>query len=160
MPIINIEGNTIEDHWQIYEDAEDVPSDGDVILPLAVMSALGPRLSNHNGRLGLFIENDADVEAHKDEIAKAELIVLSLPAFTDGRAYSQARLLREVLNYDKELRVKGDVLVDQAAYLVRCGFDSFEFDGEIDHNSWRQAVSFMSASYQRNYRGGLANRST
>ncbi len=56
------------------------------------------------------------------------LIVLNFPKFTDGRAYSQARLLRERLGYQGELRASGAVFLDQLPFLLRCGFDSFESD--------------------------------
>ena len=54
------------------------------------------------------------------------LVALVFPKFRDGRAYSQARLLRERYGYAGELRATGDVLRDQFQFLVRAGFDSFE----------------------------------
>jgi uncharacterized protein (DUF934 family) len=54
------------------------------------------------------------------------LVVVALPKFTDGRAYSVARRLRENLGYRGELRATGDVLLDQLTLLARCGFDAFE----------------------------------
>ena len=55
-----------------------------------------------------------------------KLIVLNFPKFTDGRAYSQARLLRERLGYTGELRATGRCYIDQLPFMLRCGFDSFE----------------------------------
>ena len=46
--------------------------------------------------------------------------------FSDGRGYSNARILRERLGYRGELRAIGDVLRDQLFLMRRCGFDSFE----------------------------------
>lgn len=158
MPIIKDGAVVADDAWIIIEAEADVPTEGDVIIPLDVAAEKAERLSNHNGRLGLFIPNDADVEAYAELIKKADLIQLELPAFTDGRAYSQARLLREELEFEGELRVKGDVLVDQAAYLKRCGFDSFDFEGEFDSQVWQKALSIMSTGYQRNYRDQLKHR--
>ena len=54
-----------------------------------------------------------------------KLIILDFPKFTDGRAYTQARLLRERLGYTGELRASGAVFIDQLPFLLRCGFDSF-----------------------------------
>lgn len=51
-------------------------------------------------------------------------IDLQFPKFTDGRAYSQAFLLRRRLGFQGELRATGDVLVDQLQLLQRSGFDS------------------------------------
>ena len=158
MPIIK-DGAIIDDSWTELDEEADVPSAADIIVPLSVLLEKADRLSNHTGKLGLRIENDVDVEDHKELIAKADLIMLELPAFTDGRAYSQARMLREELGFDKELRVKGDVLADQAAYLLRCGFDSFDFEGEFDAEVWQKSTNIMTTGYQRSYDKRLAYRS-
>lgn len=158
MPIIK-DGAIVTDSWTELDEEADVPSAADIIVPLSVLLEKAERLSNHTGKLGLRIENNVDVEDYKEQIAKADLIVLELPAFTDGRAYSQARMLREELGFDKELRVKGDILADQAAYLLRCGFDSFDFEGEFDAEVWHKSTSIMSTGYQRGYDDRLAYRS-
>ena len=158
MPIIK-DGAIIDDSWTELDEEADVPSAADIIVPLVVLLEKADRLSNHTGKLGLRIENDVDVEDHKELIAKADLIMLELPAFTDGRAYSQARMLREELGFDKELRVKGDVLADQAAYLLRCGFDSFDFEGEFDAEVWQKSTNIMTTGYQRSYDDRLSYRS-
>ncbi len=158
MPIIKDGAEIENDPWVMLLDDGDVPTEGDVIIPLELAIEKAERLSNHNGRIGLFIPNDVDVEAHAGLIKSAAIIVLELPAFTDGRAYSQARLLREEVGYSNELRVKGDVLVDQAAYLKRCGFDSFDFDGAFDADVWQRCLAAMTTGYQRNYRDALRHR--
>lgn len=55
---------------------------------------------------------------------RIKLVEVNFPAYTDGRGYSAARILREA-GYEGELRAVGDVLVDQLAFMRRCGFDSF-----------------------------------
>jgi len=159
MPIIKDGKLVSDDPWVLLDEEQDVPSGGDIIIPLKLAQEKSERLSNHHGRLGLFVPNDVDVEEFAELFDKAELIVLHLPVFTDGRAYSQARILREVLGYKNELRVKGDALPDQAAYLKRCGFDSFDIEGDFNADIWQRTSSHMSKSYQRNYRGQLAHRS-
>jgi uncharacterized protein (DUF934 family) len=62
-----------------------------------------------------------DLLPHLDRL---RLVEVNFPAFTDGRGYSAARILREA-GYAGELRAVGDVLVDQLAAMQRCGFDSF-----------------------------------
>jgi uncharacterized protein (DUF934 family) len=63
------------------------------------------------------------------------LVEITIPRFTDGRAYSIARQLRERYGYVGELRATGDVLVDQLALLARVGFDSFQLrqDQSLQH---------------------------
>lgn len=57
------------------------------------------------------------------ELADTGRIDLHFPRFTDGRAYSQARLLRQRRGFTGELRATGDVLIDQLVHMARCGFD-------------------------------------
>lgn len=84
----------------------------------------------------LLLTNTEDVLAlGQDILARATCIVLELPTFADGRAYTQARLLRERCGYRGRLRIRGEVLRDQLFYLRRCGFDEFELgEGETAKN--------------------------
>jgi uncharacterized protein (DUF934 family) len=72
----------------------------------------------------LHIANDADPIALQADIAKAAVIDLHFPKFTDGRAYSQAALIRKRLGFSGELRATGDVLVDQLQLMQRTGFST------------------------------------
>jgi uncharacterized protein (DUF934 family) len=74
--------------------------------------------------------------------------VLHCPKFTDGRAYSQARLLRERYGYRGELRATGAVLQDQLPFLLRCGFDSFESDQAGFGEALARARTLFSVVYQ------------
>lgn len=76
--------------------------------------------------LGPF-DDPARLAPHLDRIA---LVALTFPAFNDGRAFSQATLLRERLGYTGELRAIGDVLIDPLVHMLRCGFDSFAVTNE------------------------------
>jgi len=62
---------------------------------------------------------------------RLKLVEVNFPAFTDGRGYSAARILREA-GYAGELRAVGAVFVDQLGHLRRCGFDSFAPNAAID----------------------------
>jgi uncharacterized protein (DUF934 family) len=64
-------------------------------------------------------------------LARLQLIEVNFPVFGDGRGYSAARILREA-GYAGELRAVGDVLVDQLAFLRRCGFDAFAPEVPLD----------------------------
>ena len=70
--------------------------------------------------------NDADVLALAAEgaLQGVTCIELNFPKFTDGRAYSQAVLLRRRLGFTGELRATGDVLIDQLLLMQRSGFTS------------------------------------
>jgi uncharacterized protein (DUF934 family) len=64
-------------------------------------------------------------------VDRLKLVEVNFPAFTDGRGYSAARILREA-GYEGELRAVGAVFVDQLGVLRRSGFDSFAPDQAID----------------------------
>lgn len=74
-------------------------------------------------------------------------IELTLPKFTDGRAYSQARRLRE-RGYAGPLRASGEVLVDQALLLRRCGFDQLALAEGESVDAVRMALAAFAAAYQ------------
>ena len=63
------------------------------------------------------------------------LIAISFPKFTDGRAYSQARLIRGRLGFTGQLRATGDVLFDQLQLMTRCGFDFLRHRRSGDHQA-------------------------
>ena len=68
------------------------------------------------------LANDEDPLTLKDKIDTIERIDLHFPHFTDGRAYSQAYLLRRRLGFKGDLRATGDVLIDQLIQMKRTGF--------------------------------------
>ncbi len=82
------------------------------------------------------------------QLGRLKLIVLHFPKFTDGRAYSQARLLRGRLGYRGELRATGAVLRDQLPFLLRCGFDSFESEQPGFGVALARARTLFSVVYQ------------
>lgn len=70
----------------------------------------------------LAVANDADIaELSLDGVDRIEL---NFPKFTDGRAYSQAYLLRRRRKFTGDIRATGDVLVDQLVQMQRTGFSS------------------------------------
>ena len=84
---------------------------------------------DHAEATALVIQNDLNVTDIARDLSGFDVIILDFPGFTDGRAYSQARLLRERFGYRGEIRARGGVLRDQLFFMARCGFDAFEFAG-------------------------------
>lgn len=74
--------------------------------------------------VGVCWPNDADIAAIVPDLPRLDLIALHFPKWTDGRAYSQARLLRGRWRYRGQIRATGDVIADMAPLLWRCGFDA------------------------------------
>jgi uncharacterized protein (DUF934 family) len=70
------------------------------------------------------IANTEDPSSFSGQLGDVETIELDFPKFTDGRAFSQAYLLRRRLGFTGELRATGDVLIDQLVQMQRSGFSS------------------------------------
>ena len=94
------------------------------------------------------LANTDPVEDLAPHVGRLRLIVLEFPKFSDGRAYSQARLLRGRLGYRGELRATGSVLQDQLPFMLRCGFDSFESEQKGFGEALARARKLFSVVYQ------------
>lgn len=152
MPLIK-DGCLADDPWIRVGGEAPIPRDGDVVFDAERLANEG-KMAGHEGRIGVELANDEDPSMLTLSIKKLSLIVLDFPAFTDGRAYSQAKVLREQLGYQGELRATGNVLADQAAFMLRCGFDTFEVCGRQDLATWERAVQSVSRVYQAGYQRG------
>ena len=99
---------------------------------------------SHADATALLISNDEPLDGIAADLHAFQTIILSFPDFKDGRAYSQARQLREQFHYTGEIRARGDFLPDQIGFLARCGFTSFEFSGaEAEATAGLNAFSFV-----------------
>ncbi len=96
----------------------------------------------------LALANDADVLARADEIATQRAVALHFPKWTDGRAYSQAVLLRARLRFAGEIRATGEVLADMLPLLRRCGFDAVQLRADQQQRHAERALGFFSTHYQ------------
>lgn len=94
------------------------------------------------------LEPDDDARALIPHLDRLTLIEIAFPKFRDGRGYSSARILREA-GFKGELRAQGDVLVDQIAFMKRCGFDSFAPEASLNAEAVERALSTYDQFYQR-----------
>lgn len=93
-----------------------------------------------------------------DLLNQAAGIALQFPAFTDGRAYSQARELRQ-RGYVGEIRATGDVLADQLLAMRRCGFSTFELaDSQPPETARLALTAFVHAAQPAVDNQGLQTR--
>jgi uncharacterized protein (DUF934 family) len=93
------------------------------------------------------LEPDDDARALIPYLDRLSLIEIAFPKFRDGRGYSSARILREA-GYTGKLRAQGDVLVDQIAFMKRCGFDSFAPETSLNPEAVERALATYSQFYQ------------
>lgn len=137
-----------EDAFQPVADDAAIPASGAVLISYARWQAEKEQLSGRNSPLGISLPNNLDVLDFGNDAERFDLIVLQFPKFSDGRAYSQARLLRERFNYKGELRATGHVLQDQLWHMQRSGFDAFEIAREDAAEAFANASKSFSHVYQ------------
>jgi uncharacterized protein (DUF934 family) len=93
------------------------------------------------------VEPDADVRA-LPELLQHGVIGLNFPKWRDGRAYSSARILRE-LGFAGDIRAVGDLTLDQLVFLKRAGFSSLAPERPIDPVQAAAALERFQFVYQR-----------
>ena len=92
------------------------------------------------------LANDADPRLL--DLAGVTRIDLHFPKFTDGRAYSQAFLLRRRLGYTGEIRATGDVLIDQLVQMQRSGFTVAVLKEGVDASAAQRQFDRFHGFYQ------------
>jgi uncharacterized protein (DUF934 family) len=94
----------------------------------------------------LVIANDANpLESNLDGVKS---IVLNFPKFTDGRAFTQAVMLRKRASFKGEIRATGDVLIDQLQQMKRSGFDVAELRADQDLAAGQRQLDRYAEFYQ------------
>ncbi len=96
----------------------------------------------------LIITNDADLQEKESDIRSASVIDLHFPKFTDGRAYSQAVLIRKRFGYKGEIRATGDVLIDQLQLMQRSGFSTAVLRSDQSEAAAQRMLALFSDFYQ------------
>jgi uncharacterized protein (DUF934 family) len=137
-----------DDRFTNVLDDEGAP-EGDIIVSMKRFQAEGEALQAHGRDVGVRIESDEAVEALANDLPRIPVVALAFPKFRDGRAYTGASLLRERYRYKGEVRAVGDVLREQAGFMVRCGFDAFEPADGSTPDQWTQATHRFRHVYQR-----------
>ncbi len=147
MPLVK--GNTVvaDDFVHLADDAE-LPADGAVLVSAERFLAGPEAVLSRTGKSGVIWPNNRDVEDLLPYLDRLAAVALVFPIFRDGRAYSQARLLRERYKFKGELRATGQVLRDQFMFMLRAGFDAFEVKKDSDVKAFAEASHRFSVFYQ------------
>ena len=137
-----------EDVFTTVADEDDIPG-GSVILSLTRFQAEGDALLSTGRSVGVRILPDEAVEDLAYDLPRLALVALAFPKYGDGRAYSSAALLRQRFGYAGEIRAVGDVLREQAGFVVRCGMDAFVPADGSTAEDWAAAAGRYRHVYQR-----------
>jgi uncharacterized protein (DUF934 family) len=147
MPLVKNAKITADAFVHVDDDAE-ITGDGAVLISAARFLGDAEAISRRVGKTGVIWPNNRDVDDLVPYLDRLAVVALVFPNFRDGRAYSQARLLRERFGYRGELRATGQVLRDQFVFLLRAGFDAFEVKKEADAEAFASTAKRYSVFYQ------------
>lgn len=147
MPLLKC-GHIVEDRWVRVEDDADIAGETAVVVSLERWQDEAETLKKRNAPVAVALGNDQSPAEIEGDLNAIDAVFLTFPAFTDGRAFSQARLLRQRYGYEGEIRATGNVLRDQYAFMQRCGFDAFEVADDADLAGWGQSAQAMTEHYQ------------
>ncbi|MDA0929477.1 MAG: DUF934 domain-containing protein [Proteobacteria bacterium] len=149
-------GELVNDPWTLLREATGpeilkiVPGKN-FIVPLRFWKLYRSDMDDYAGAFGIWLDSQETVGDIGEEMHKFPVIALNFPVFSDGRAYTNARELREFYKYEGEVRAIGDVLRDQLFYMMRCGFDAFE----IRHDQEPEACLKAFADFQTGYQASI-----
>ena len=144
MPLLE-NGQPTQDRWHIAVEGEPLPG-GAVIVPFDRLEEGLARAGK--APLGVAIAPDMDVAALRTVLPRLELVAVTFPSFRDGRAFTQARALREHLGFRGEIRATGTPLPDQYEFLLRCGVTTVQTERAEDISVWQQAHAIITIAYQ------------
>lgn len=136
------------DDWLTVADGDEVPRGGRVIVSLARLRSERAALLGAAAAVGVRLPNTVDVDDIWPEIADRPLLALSFPTHGDGRALSQANVLRNRLGYRGEVRATGDVTRDLVFGLRRCGVDVIAPRDDQNPEDCLRALRDFSDAYQ------------
>ena len=151
MRLIIKDNQVVPDTWELLPKdttLDQLTNTGDVIVPLAMWLEHSRALKARDGRLGVWLDADEEAELIADDLDSFAVIALNFPVFSDGRNYSNARLLRDRYQYQGELRSIGDVLRDQLFFMRRCGFNAYALREDHDPHAALASLQDFSEVYQ------------
>lgn len=128
-----------------------VPAAGALLLDLARLRAEAEHLWHRPDGVGVELLAAEPVEALADWLGRIDLVALRFPAFTDGRPFSAARILRQRYRFTGEVRAVGRLIPDQRQFLHQCGFDTIAIAAS-ELPRWVTARTRISLTYQAGYR--------
>src|SRR3978361_2394981 len=120
MPLVK-NGEISSDAFAHVADDADIPGDGAILLPAVRFLGDAETLLRRGGKTGVVWPNNRDVDDLVPYLDRLAVVALVFPPFRDGRAYSQARLLRERYHYRGELRATGQIRRDRFVVRARSG---------------------------------------
>ncbi len=154
MTIITNSFEVIEDDWIRYDRRRLIGCASRVVASVADLGKYRKYFKRAVFRLGVELEVTVAIEEIREWLPRIELVILNFDSFADGRAFSQARILRERYHYAGDIRAQGEVLRDQLAFMQRCGINQFNLGDSEDVDLALNSFADISKNYQPGLRAG------
>lgn len=150
-----VDGATAEEGW-VYLDDDAALGDAPSLISLSRLKADAEALRSRNAPLGVVLEADGDGKTSLGEdvhelapyLDMLSVVSLRFPVYRNGRGFSAARILREQMGFEGQIRASGEVLYDQWAMMARCGINAFEVAADIPLDTFKTALGELSGAYQ------------
>jgi uncharacterized protein (DUF934 family) len=151
MPLLDRNGAKAE-LWTRSEGAA-IGNISHVLVPWDVLPEALPQKARDQ-RLGVDIPNTIRIAELKLVLRQLSLVSIAFPAYSDGRGFSLAKLIRNH-GFTGTLRANGPLIADQFAYALSCGFDEIELPEASAQRQpveqWLRGLTLISHGYQRGY---------
>ena len=141
----------VADDWRHFDaEAPAASAAGGIIVAFAELRAHRQTWLSRQGPLGVRIGPADPLEDLAPDLARLALVAVEFPGPTEGRGYTQGRLLRTRFGFSGEMRAVGPAVKQDLIFaLARCGFDAFEVAPGEDLGACQYALQRYSVAYQR-----------
>jgi uncharacterized protein (DUF934 family) len=133
-------------YTQVADDAG-LP-EGAVLVSLGRFQKERDTLLARNTPIGVQLKSSENPELLGEDLQRLSLVALEFPAHRDGRAFSWARMLRQRLKFQGEVRAVGNFIYDQINYQHRVGFDAWAVPDDFTLEQFQRALTEMTNVYQ------------
>ena len=148
MTIVISACEVIEDDWIRYERERPIGLANRIVAHVADLVKYRGFFQHAMFQLGVELDVTTDIDEIREWLPRLDLVILNFDSFADGRAFSQARLLRERYGYEGDIRAQGEVLRDQLSFMHRCGINQFSLIDDEDLALALSSFSDISKTYQ------------
>jgi uncharacterized protein (DUF934 family) len=149
MPIVINSHQVIDDEWVVLtNESSSFDSTSKVIVSLDQLKNEFEQLKSKSLALAVMLSETDSVDDILPFLNDLQMVVLRFKVFSDGRAFSQSKLLRDRHGYQGQIRAVGDVIRDQLSFMQRCGFSQFQLAETEDVDQAIHAFSDISNTYQ------------
>ncbi len=126
MTTIYKDGEFVEENWTRADAETGTSVSGNALVSQSLFLEAAEDYLGRDGETAVLVEAGDDVEKLAPYLGSLAYVAVDFPSFADGRGFSAARVLREQIGYQGDIRAAGKYILDQVPLARRCGVSSFE----------------------------------